>query len=761
MLGTSPIGSSDNASNDMAPKYPRGRLNNKSKIPWLYGLLICCKSFSALSSFFLFDFLRRNGEHSPATGVIFGNWSLLIQTLSVVQILSGIISIVVQKPFSNWNNTKLSKKEWIRIFRHAVISIILMLVWMSGLQLCGPFRTVIIAAHYNFVLAGILSGFFISKTGAKLRGGVLFATGILIMLLFDNGDTSRENIPRGQPTKSPDSDVEQSFLSASSVGILILVLCLFYKMGFEAFAKNLAVDLGGSKRLHALSTLTSGVILLMMYFVDLMSGADMIPFWSNVFTLTFITIFGFVLDYYMDSICLKRLEPAKVARVGTTSSMFAGIIYAMLWTTEETPSTSTLLAFLLIYLGVLSLTSMEKASGGGSFVGYSSDGLPLFSFSNHFSPETYVPMWKNVLKSTSSILKQIQDDAISRRLFYFSLLTMVFTGIEFLYGTLTNSLGLISDGFHMLFDSMALCIGLSASVICRWKPSKTYPFGYGRIEVLSGFLNSFFLLVIASMIMIEALQRLHDPPGVDAKRLLPISLIGLFVNLIGIYTFRSNSVISHGHSNGHNVNVKGVFLHILADLMGSIGVITSSLLIHNYGLLVADPICSMIIATLIVVSVLPLLKETSKMLLLAVPSGLEKNLQQTVLQILTTEGVKGYRNPRFWTHAPSVFTGSIHVQATEDANEQQVIRQVNNLFSSIGFTHFTTQLEKDEFIARKSFSTDYETQPSSESDIGAMQGNRLLLENNSLEGFGSETKFSSSSAVTQPGSDQEVKITLA
>lgn len=132
---------------------------------------------------------------------------------------------------------------------------------------------------------------------------------------------------------------------------------------------------------------------------------------------------------------------------------------------------------MLYFKGVLSLTSNEKASGGGSFVGYSSDGLPLFNFSNHFSADTYVPFRNNILKSVSSILKQIQEDAISRKLFYYSVLTLGFTGIEFLYGTITNSLGLITDGFHMLFDSMALCIGLSASVIARWKPSKTYPFG--------------------------------------------------------------------------------------------------------------------------------------------------------------------------------------------------------------------------------------------------------------------------------------------
>lgn len=103
--------------------------------------------------------------------------------------------------------------------------------------------------------------------------------------------------------------------------------------------------------------------------------------------------------------------------------------------------------------------------------------------------------------------------------------------------------------------------------------------------------------------------------------------------------------------------------------------------------------------------------------------------------------MKGYRNPRFWSHAPSVLTGSIHVQATEDANEQHVIRQVNQLFSSIGFTHFTTQLEKDEFVAHKSSSSDYEISGGGESDDNV--GSKVLLENNPLEGFGSESVYSS------------------
>lgn len=115
-------------------------------------------------------------------------------------------------------------------------------------------------------------------------------------------------------------------------------------------------------------------------------------------------------------------------------------------------------------------------------------------------------------------------------------------------------------------------------------------------------------------------------------------------------------------------------------------------------------------------------------------------MQQSVLQILTAEGVKGYRNARFWSHAPNVLTGSIHIQATEDANEQQVIRQVNQIFTSIGFTHFTTQLEKDEFVSRKSFSADCEGEDYVNGGGGQL-GSRILLDNSSLEGFGSDSRY--------------------
>jgi zinc transporter 5/7 len=122
--------------------------------------------------------------------------------------------------------------------------------------------------------------------------------------------------------------------------------------------------------------------------------------------------------------------------------------------------------------------------------------------------------------------------------------------IEMIYGFISNSLGLISDAFHMLFDCTALGIGLYASIISKWEANSSFSYGYARVEILSGFVNGIFLLFIGFFVLVESVQRLVEPPEVRTERLVLVSVLGFIVNMIGLYAFHDHS--GHGHSHGHH-----------------------------------------------------------------------------------------------------------------------------------------------------------------------------------------------------------------
>ncbi|KAK7100994.1 hypothetical protein V1264_023848 [Littorina saxatilis] len=296
--------------------------------------------------------------------------------------------------------------------------------------------------------------------------------------------------------------------------------------------------------------------------------------------------------------------------------------------------------------------------------------LPLHQ-DDHF----HKPGWK-LKEKFFGWLRLVFSEQTSRRLFGFLILNLSFAFVELFYGVWTNSLGLISDSFHMFFDCTALLAGLVASVIARWRTNESYSFGYVRAEILAGFVNGLFLLFIAFFIFSEAVERAVEPPEVKHERLFLVSVLGFLVNLVGIFAFQhghshggggdhghshsfgggsshghshgvglgnskekdshghshgggnshKHSHDDHGHSHGHGHGhghdhseekseiqlaqehgakaankqiMQGVFLHILADTLGSVGVIISSILIYYFGWMIADPICSMFIATLI------------------------------------------------------------------------------------------------------------------------------------------------------------------
>lgn len=256
------------------------------------------------------------------------------------------------------------------------------------------------------------------------------------------------------------------------------------------------------------------------------------------------------------------------------------------------------------------------------------------------------------------LLYSILKERDSRSIFYFMSLNFSFMLVQLTYGFLTGSLGLLSDSIHMFFDCLALAVGLCAAVMSKWPPSTRFPYGYGKVDTLSGFANGIFLMIISIEIIYEAVERLSS--GSQMHRigeLLVVSVAGLCINLVGIVAFEHGHGHGHDHDHGHsyghshshtNENMHGIFLHILADTLGSVAVVISTILVHFYGWSGFDPIASCLIAILIFVSAVPLVTSTAKKLLLALPADVEYTLRDTLAGVSTLNGVATYTVPKFW-----------------------------------------------------------------------------------------------------------------
>ncbi|KAI1629255.1 CDF family cation efflux system protein [Exophiala viscosa] len=318
---------------------------------------------------------------------------------------------------------------------------------------------------------------------------------------------------------------------------------------------------------------------------------------------------------------------------------------------------------------------------------YSSPSTSRPRIHRHLSKPTQL-----LLHSTEnySLLHGILADDESRRIFYFMILNLCFMVVQSTYGVLTGSLGLISDSIHMFFDCVALLVGVCAAVMSKWPPSLKFPYGYGKVDTLAGLGNGIFLMLISIEIIWEAVERLFT--GADVSRtveLLVVSTVGLFVNMVGIMAF--HGAHGHGHDHGHShdhhdhdhdlkrthshagsdlpltasaspvkgkkaasghhhgsENMQGIYLHIMADALGSVAVVASTLLVRWTGWSGWDPLASCIIAILIFASTLPLVMTTTKTLLLSLNSDIEYNLRGILSGVAEIRGVVGYTVPKFW-----------------------------------------------------------------------------------------------------------------
>ncbi|KAI9255614.1 Metallo-dependent phosphatase-like protein [Phascolomyces articulosus] len=362
------------------------------------------------------------------------------------------------------------------------------------------------------------------------------------------------------------------------------------------------------------------------------------------------------------------------------------------------------------------------------------------------------------LKHSLSIILDNQD---SKQIFYFLLLNLSYMFVQLAYGVWTNSLGLISDAIHMFFDCLALAVGLFASVMSKWPPNPKYSYGYNRIETISAYFNGVFLVLISVSIVVEAIERLIDPPEMNTQRLLLVSFVGLIVNLVGIFAFNHGHAHGHshgghdhhhhhghdhGHGHGHSANMQGVFLHILADTLGSVGVIVSTLLIQWFGWTGFDPIASMFIAILIVLSVIPLIKQSGAVLMLELDDNVVNQVEGTLNEVSQLKGVVSVNQPRFWPNEAETLVGSLHVQAQDEADLQDVRRRVSELLMSHidGLKEVCVQVET-ESSARSRLKANNQLQQHTGAGKG---GSGFFYGNTAAGGNGTPSSFHSGGATT-------------
>ncbi|WP_312475674.1 cation diffusion facilitator family transporter [Neobacillus sp.] len=266
------------------------------------------------------------------------------------------------------------------------------------------------------------------------------------------------------------------------------------------------------------------------------------------------------------------------------------------------------------------------------------------------------------------------------------ILIAAFMVVEVIGGFLTNSLALLSDAGHMLSDAAALGLSFFAIKLGEKQVSQEKTYGYKRFEIIAAALNGLTLIVISLIIFYEAIRRFFAPPEVQSTGMLVISIIGLLVNIIAAW------ILMQGDKD-ENLNVRSAFLHVLGDMLGSVGAIVAALLIMFFGWGIADPIASVIVAALILVSGFRVTKDSFHILMEGAPTQIDIN--QVKKELGRIPLVKEVHDLHIWTITSGYPVLSCHVTISDEGIHDEILSQSQRiLHDEFQIEHSTIQVEK-------------------------------------------------------------------
>lgn len=260
--------------------------------------------------------------------------------------------------------------------------------------------------------------------------------------------------------------------------------------------------------------------------------------------------------------------------------------------------------------------------------------------------------------------------------------------IEAVGGFLTNSLALLSDAGHMLSDAISLGVALLAFTLGERAANYSKTYGYKRFEILAAVFNGVTLVLISGFIFFEAFKRFQSPPEVASTGMLIIAVIGLLVNI-----FVAWLLMSKGDTEG-NLNMRAAFLHVLGDLLGSVGAVTAALLIMFLGWTWADPLASVLVAILILISGWRVTKEAVHVLMEGTPKDID--VEEVVEIIKRTPHVLSLHDLHVWSITSGQNALSCHVVVDEEisiSESQAILRKIEQDMKQKNIGHVTIQFE--------------------------------------------------------------------
>ncbi|KAI8148951.1 cation efflux protein [Fennellomyces sp. T-0311] len=312
-----------------------------------------------------------------------------------------------------------------------------------------------------------------------------------------------------------------------------------------------------------------------------------------------------------------------------------------------------------------------------------------------------------------------------RKLLFATILALVFFTTELVAGYFANSLALMSDAFHLLSDVASFIVALAAIFLAEKPPTKRHTFGFHRAEVIAAMVSVFTIWVLTAFLVREAIERVKKPQEIDAKLMCITASIGVAVNIVLAYVLGGHHGHSHGHSHddshdhGHgdeeahdhdhdhshnnvphkeaNINLRAAALHVIGDLLASIGVLVSSIiLLFKPNLTIVDPICTFIFSLLVLYTTYHLVRDSLGVLMEGTPGHIEPEAIERSLQNIP--GVVAVHDLHVWTLSPGKSSLTAHITVSPNAElsyDEILARGQRIVCDQYGVHHSTLQVESE------------------------------------------------------------------